>query len=491
MATFLLLNAHKWYPASPPVALDYVAGELERASITSKIVDVMFTEKEELESLVQRNQYDGVCLTIRNLERTIFSEKLHFPLPAIRELVQFLRKYCDCPIIVGGNGFSILPERILEYLKADYGIYGAGEEALPLLIRYLFENQGNLEEIPHLVYRQGTTIKRNKEFPYRRKLPPVKRGYINYRCYFRPGHEHFPGFGAVETKRGCPYQCVYCVEPVTKGRIVRVKSPKDTTKEVDWFLSRGITYLFLTDSEFNTDSDAACSLLTYWKERGYHRKMRWMAYATPSPFSEELAELLPQSGNLRTVFDFGHVSNSMLSNLGKTFTLQHIEDTISYCHKYNVAFRGSLMLGGPGETRETIREAIEFFKEVNCKIFFVLGIRVFPHTVLGEEIQKSGPLVDNPNLCGKVINNDDLLEPVYYISSELGEDVFDYLSELIGPTEQFYTAASPFTLTRQMHGPFRGVKPEYETTGELDAQYITNLPEREISTPIYGEEETL
>ncbi|MBU7028604.1 MAG: radical SAM protein [Theionarchaea archaeon] len=470
---FLLLSPHKWDPASPPAALDYIAEALEKSGIRSEIADVTFTELQELESLLQKTRYEGICLTIRNLERTVFSERLHFPLPAIKNMVNMIKKYCDCPVIVGGGGFSIMPERILEYLGADYGFFRGGEEALPLLIEYLFENKGNLEEIPHLVYFDKGKTTCNSPFSYQRILPPVKRGYFNYHRYFRPRIENFSKFAPVETKRGCPYTCVYCVEPEIKGRTVRVKPVEDVTKEVDYFLSKGIDHFFIADSEFNADVDAAVELMQYWKEKGYHRKMKWLAYTTPCRFSEELAQLLPESGSLCITIDFGHVLNKMLSNLGKGHTVKDIENAVSFCQEHNANFKGSLMLGGPGETRETIREAIEFFSDIRCEIFLSLGIRVFPCTPLGEMVQKSGPLVENPNLYGKVVNNDDLFEPVYYISCELEEDIFGYLQEFTETSEQFYTLAPHFRLIKTMHGHFRGVQPEYETSGHLDQHFIT------------------
>ncbi|MBU7011858.1 MAG: radical SAM protein [Theionarchaea archaeon] len=483
---FLLMSAHRWDPPSPPAALDYVAWELEKIGIDSEIADISFMDIEELESLLQSNQYDGVCVTIRNLERTAFSEKLHFPLPAIKKLVQLVKTYCSGPIIVGGNGFSIMPERILDYLGADYGIHGGGEDSLPLLIKYLFENEGDPGKIPHLVYRQNSSgkksiIKRNLMSPYKRKLPAVKRGYVNYCRYFRPGYENFSRFGNIETKRGCPYHCMYCVEPEIKGRKVRVKSPEDVTQEVDWFLRKGITCFFLTDSEFNADCEAAVALLQYWRKRGYHRKIQWLTYATPAHFSEELAALLPQSGNLGIAIDFGHISNKMLANLGKSYTKSDIEEALHLGEQYGLTFKGSLILGGPEETRETIREAIEFFHGVVCEITIALGIRVFPNTPFGERIRKSGSLVDNPNLYGKVIDNDDLLEPVYYISQELGEDIFDYLSDIIPNPQQFYTLASPFKVQSVINGHFRGVIPEYKTAGALQMQYITPAKEKDAS----------
>ncbi len=484
---FLLLNTHKWEPVSPPAALDYVAWELEKMGISSQVADVAFMGKEELAALLEKNHYDGVCLTIRNLEKTAFSETLHFPLLSVRELVQMVREYCDGPIIVGGNGFSILPERALEYTGADYGIAGAGEEALPLLVEYLFKKRGDLRKIPYLVYNWEGKVKQNPGFPYQKRLPPVRRGYFDYNLYFHPGFEHFSGFASVETKRGCPHRCVYCVEPAIKGTKVRVKPPEDVTKEVEWFINREIPYFFLADSEFNADSTAAVELLNYWKERGYHRKIKWMAYCTPSGFSDELAQSTAQSGNLCTMIDFGHISDKMLSNLGKNYTAKDVEEVISSCQDHGLNFRGSLMLGGPGESPETVKEAVDFFKGVDCKVFLVVGIRVFPHTPLGVTVRKSGSLMDNCNLYGKVIDNDDLFEPVYYISEELGPDVFTYLQDLVGTSEQFYTVSPPFRLSRTMHGCFRGVTPEYEITGCLNPKYITKLPEKEAIS-VFGDE---
>lgn len=470
---FLLLSPHKWHPPSPPAALDYVAEELEKVGITSEIIDITFTELSEFESLLQKTNYAGVCLTIRNLERTVFSEKLHFPLPSIREVVQMIKKYCDCPFIMGGSGFSILPERVLQFLEADYGIWGGGEQALPLLIRYLFKNEGDLSQIPHLVYRDNGTIRKNSHFPYQKGLLPVKRGYVDYERYFLSGFENFPGFATLETQRGCPHQCVYCVEPAIKGSKVRVKPPDAVTREVDWFLKKGIDHFFLADSEFNADPTAAVSLCKYWIKKGYSKKIKWIAYATPAQFSEELAWLLSESGNLCTMIDFGHVSPTMLKNLGKSYTKRDVKETTSHCQKYCVNFRASLMLGGPGETRETIKEAVEFFKEVRCEVFLVLGVRVFPGTPLGETVRRAGPLIDNPHLYGKVIDNHDLFEPVYYISDKLGEDIFDYLQDLAGTSEQFYTLAPPFRLKSTMYGTFRGVTPEYDTMGSIDRLYVT------------------
>ncbi|MBU6998764.1 MAG: radical SAM protein [Theionarchaea archaeon] len=488
MVRFLLLNSHKWEPPSPPAALDYVAEQLEHEGVTTDLVDVAFTTEDDLKALLQATHYDGVCMTIRNLERTAFSEVLHFSLPATKSLFNLVKAYCQGPVVVGGNGFSILPEKILEYVGADYGIYGGGEASLPLLIRHILYGTGKKSEIPYLVYREGDMVRCNPPALFRKELPVVHRGYVDYHMYYNPGHQNFCGFGVVETKRGCPYNCIYCVEPFIKGNRVRVKPPSSVAAEIDWFLRERITYLFVADSEFNVDCEAAVRLVSYLKEHGYHQKIKWIAYVSPTNFTEELAALFSQSGVLSLMIDFAHVNPTMLSNLGKTHTPQDIEQAMALCREYSIPFRGSLMLGGPGETYGTIEEAIEFFKGWPCKVFMILGIRVFPNTPLGKMVQK-GNIPENPNLYGKVVQNDDLLEPVYYISHHLGEDVFGYCETLIGDSKQFYTVTSPFKLTKTMHGPFKGVRPEYELSGFPRTQYITRLPEGTVEPPIFEEEE--
>lgn len=483
MSTFLLVSAHKWNPPSPPAALDYVADELKKMGIDSDIIDLSFSEdRQQLEVLLRTKQYDGVCITIRNLDKTAFSSPLHFALPFVRELIQKIRCHTHCPIIVGGNGFSIAPQVILDYLNADYGMWGGGEKSLPLLITYLETGRGNPSQIPHLVYNNKDHIVVNPPCSHINELPPVTRGYIDYHRYYSPGYENFSGFGNIETKRGCPHHCVYCVEPIIKGSQVRTKSCDAIAKEVEWFLHQGISYIFMTDSEFNSDCEAAVNIMQSWKQKGYHHTMKWLAYATPGNFSEKFAQLLPESGNLCITMDFGHISNRMLSNLGKSYTADHVKKTISLCQKYNVNFRGSLMLGGPGETCKTVKEAITYFKAVGCEIFLVLGIRVFPNTPLADHVQSHGPLVDNPNLYGKVINNNDLLEPVYYISYQLGEDIFEYISRLVGSSQKFYTIASPFKITDTISGDFRGVSPGYETEGQLNPQYFTKKCSKKTPT---------
>ena len=68
-----------------------------------------------------------------------------------------------------------------------------------------------------------------------------------------------------------------------------------------------------------------------------------------------------------------------------------------------------------------------------------LGVRLYPVTRLGQEILETskGNLSDNPSLFGDLKNNEFLLRPVYYCDANLGEDVEDWLHEMVGDDPRF------------------------------------------------------
>lgn len=56
----------------------------------------------------------------------------------------------------------------------------------------------------------------------------------------------------LQTKRGCPYSCIYCTYPLIEGRQVRTLDPEKTVEDLLRLKrNHGINYVFFTDSVFN------------------------------------------------------------------------------------------------------------------------------------------------------------------------------------------------------------------------------------------------
>jgi radical SAM superfamily enzyme YgiQ (UPF0313 family) len=129
----------------------------------------------------------------------------------------------------------------------------------------------------------------------------------------------------------------------------------------------------------------------------------------------------------------------MLRSLGRDFTTEDLVTTAAACRSEGMVFMFDLLVGGPGETRETLRESIETMKRISPdRVGANLGVRVFPQTRLAQAVREEGPLDANPNLRGSVLGNDGFFLPIYYISAALGQDAAGYLADLIGGDERFF-----------------------------------------------------
>jgi hypothetical protein len=101
-------------------------------------------------------------------------------------------------------------------------------------------------------------------------------------------------------------------------------------------------------------------------------------------------------------------------------------------------------LGGPRETKESLSRTIHAMKEVSPhRVGAALGIRVFPGTRLADMVLRSGPVESNRNLHGAVEDNKRLFRPVFYLSAELGENVPQYLEQLIDNDQRFLFMKPP------------------------------------------------
>ena len=106
------------------------------------------------------------------------------------------------------------------------------------------------------------------------------------------------------------------------------------------------------------------------------------------------------------------------------------------CRLRGMVFMYDLLLGGPGETRDSLRETIETMKRLEpSRVGASLGVRIYPNTSLAKLVLSQGPIASNPSVHGE--RDESFLAPAFYLSPELGSDVATYLERLIGGDERF------------------------------------------------------
>ncbi len=292
MTPFLLVNTNRMKPAIAPVGLDYLGEALAAKGFVVDLLDLCFQEdyRKAIDDYFAKKSVLAIGITIRNTDDCYLLSQDFF-IPQIREIVKYLKTKTEVPIILGGVGFSIMPEKILEYCELDLGIKGDGEEVLPLLLEKIAKGK-DCKDLPGLVYKNGGGFVNNKpQYFDLNRLSPRRRRFVDNKRYFEEG-----GQGNIETKRGCNRNCIYCADPVAKGRKIRLRNPELVVDELQALLDGGVDCFHFCDSEFNLPEEHAKAVCQEIINRGIVKKIGWYAYCSPSPFSEELARLMKMAG---------------------------------------------------------------------------------------------------------------------------------------------------------------------------------------------------
>jgi radical SAM superfamily enzyme YgiQ (UPF0313 family) len=415
-----LVNPNRWKPKTAPVALDYLSSSLESRGFRVDLLDLCHAAdvKQTVKTFFRDHPADLVGVTLRNLDDIHYGR---FMVPELRDIMRHVKDAANAPIVLGGSGFSICPERVLEYCGLDMGIAGEGEFALPMLASDL-SDRSDLADIPGLVYRDGDGFRRN----------PVGtndlagmclsgRSKVDYSRYISKGGAK--GGTGVQTKRGCTQDCIYCIVPAVEGRVMRLRPVPDIVDEIENLIAKGVKRFFFADSEFNYPEEHAKMICREMIDRKLADKMRWSVYTAPKPFSLELAKLMVEAGCRLAIFTIENANEKVLKCMRKDFTPDDVRQMARACKEAGLTFSYCTMFGGPGETMNTVLETLDLMKEVRAQgvtMWDPPGMRIYPNTPLADIVREEGFSRKNPNLHGRIKGNDDFFEPVYYLSAQMG-----------------------------------------------------------------------
>jgi radical SAM superfamily enzyme YgiQ (UPF0313 family) len=434
----LLVNPNRMLPPIAPIGLEYISEDLVRDGYEPVLCDLTFAEdwKQALSDAVMSVQPMAVGFSILNIDDAYFASQ-DFILATTAEMIRHARSLTDVPIVLGGVGFSCAPCEVLGYTGADYGILGEGEAVFPLLLDRISSRSG-VADVPGLVYRpsQDRLAVVKPEPMDLNQMPAPKRRFVDNVRYFSEG-----GQAGIETKRGCDMPCVYCVDPISKGSQIRLRTPESIVDEAGDLLDQGISVLHLCDCEFNLPPEHALAVCRALKESGMASAIKWYTYAAPQPFDQELAHAMADAGCVGINFGADHADAALLRRLGRNYGPDDLRRTVQACRDAGITVMFDMLFGSPGETNETIAFAINFLRALNpdC-IGLSCGIRVYPHTALARQVLSQGPLGTNPHLHGTLENNEDLLRPIYYVDAKVGAHIHQYVSSLIGSDRRFFHA---------------------------------------------------
>ncbi len=391
MSSVFLLScntATEPYPVYP-LGMSVVAAGLQAAGHRVRQFDWLASGRDRtaLAAALEECAPDYVGLSLRNIDNVdSLAGEEHWYLGQARELAAFMRGICAAPFVVGGPAFSIMPHAVLEFLGADYGVCGAGEDAMPELIAAL----ENGEDPPRITWgRAGAP----------RLRPLIDAGIMDF--YLAAS-----GLANMQTKRGCPFRCGYCTYPGLEGGAFAFRPAKEVADEVLWLHREyGVRELFFTDSVFNDPQGRYLEIVEALASSG--APVRWAAFFRPQGLTAEAVRLLRKSGCMGLELGTDAASDPVLRGLNKGLDFDEVVRCDALIRESGLPAAHFLMFGGPDETPETLERGLKNLERLPRSVVFAFtGIRILSGTLLEQRAVREGIIAEGA----------DLLRPVYYFS---------------------------------------------------------------------------
>jgi radical SAM superfamily enzyme YgiQ (UPF0313 family) len=442
------------YPVAPLGAL-CVAAAARAAGHEVDFLDMgqASAPQRALEQALAAREYQAVAFGIRNLDNCwAFAPRMYFD--DVHLLGETVRRHFNGPLILGGSGFSVAPAGWMQRMGADCGVIGEGEGAFPEVLARL-EAGRSLEGIDGVIvaHKHNGTASLSPARAVERlsELPLAAHEMCGYKRYVGQG-----GFVGVQTKRGCPFGCVYCIYPQLEGRRYRLRPPEAVVDEVAAVVSRlKVNHFFFVDSVFN---DPRAHALAICKALARRRlRIHWHAFCNPVGFDAELAHAMAEAGCTAVEFGLDVATPRMLEALGKPFGQEETRIALNAARDAGLPFVSYLLFGGPGETWADVKDTQAFLNECAPAkaVFASYGIRIYEGTPLAKTAVREGVLA----------SGQDLFEPAYYLSPGLAENTLENLDRIARRRPEWTSPADwrrPMMLWGQKVMVFFKVRPQWK-----------------------------
>lgn len=385
------------YPAYP-LGMDYVMNAISPPHEVKSIDMNLLQDAGALAAVLMEYRPDVIGISIRNIDNTDEANTETF-VEAAGGIIATIRSHSDAAIVLGGSGFTILPGEFMSALDADYGVIGEGER-FPLLLQAL-ERKEPVVDIPGVIVRNGP-VAIPGPLPGLRGLGALPE--TSYRSFYIERG----GMLNLQTKRGCPFQCVYCTYPHIEGRRFRLVDPVEAARNARKLQDAGAKYIYIADSTFNGSYDHSREVALAFRKEGV--SIPWGGFFTPTSAPPDYYKVLADSGLRHVEFGTESFSDPVLESYKKPFRVADILQSHGLAVEAGLHVAHYLMPGGPGENVDTLRESLVNCERLEKTVFFIFGgVRIYPHTGLYDTALRENQVAPGANL----------LEPVFYWSPRL------------------------------------------------------------------------
>lgn len=400
----LSINVYEFPYAVYPLGAAYVAAAARQAGHEVRLLDFQL-HREPLGDAVRAFRPDVIGISLRNIDDALIQRRETF-FGELRDLITQLRRHSGAPVVLGGSGFSIFPAELLDWSGADYGIQGEGERSFVALLDAL-ERGREPTAVPGLVFRAGERVQVN---PQTAALAPAELDEPERRDELVEFYLRRSSMLNLQTQRGCALKCCYCTYPLIEGRQHRQRPAEAVAEEMAALERRGVRYVFLVDSVFNSSLGHVEGICDAILRRGV--QMKWCCFLRPQRLSAGLLRTMARAGLSHVEFGSDSFCDEVLAAYGKHLTFDDIYESSEFARAAGVDYCHFLICGGPGETEATLETTFAHSQRLqDATLMARAGMRVYPGT----------PLFERHRHAQTMPAAEALLPPFYYLAPPLTE----------------------------------------------------------------------
>ncbi len=403
----IALNRSRQPMAVMPYGACVAAQAALGAGHETRLLDLMF-EKDParaLERACREFRPEVAGFSLRNIDNNDIRTPVFYPGDAA-SLMALARRTCGAKIVLGGAAVAVMPEALLRRSGADCCVLGDAAAVFPRLLAVLASG-GDPLSVP------GTGVITAGEYsanpldlsvPSGSGLFPEFGRWLDLRAYAR----HMTS-APLKTKLGCPFGCVYCTYPVGEGKAYRLSPPAEALRAVRELVAGGVRDIEFVDNVFNSPHAHAmelCSLLSANRTGARFHTME----LNPEFTDDALLGAMARAGFAGIGITAESADDGVLAALGKNYRLEHLARAAAAVARHDIPCMWIFMVGGPGETKETVARTLDFARQrvrTSDSVFFNAGVRMYPGTPLEAAARHEGSLTKTPA---------EMLEPVFYLS---------------------------------------------------------------------------
>lgn len=368
------------HPPFIPLGIGYLAAVLEKNGYDVNVIDCQALKLSmfEVEKELRKREPDVVGLTSTTLTYN----------SALKIIKVAKKALPNCMTIIGGSHVTFWDENALnECPSLDIVVRKEGEATLLELVQRI-EAGKSFSDVVGITCRKNGTIVKNPDRPYLENLDELPYPAVHLfpiEQFNKYGNIIFP----VMTSRGCVYWCDFCTAVRMFGKRYRMRSPKKVVDELEYLFKKyGEKQYTFYDDAFTVNQARTEEICNEIIKRRLN--IKWDCETRVDMVSKDLLLKMKKAGCIAVWYGVEAGSQKVRDSMGKGISNEQTLNAFKWTQEAGLIAVASIILGFPGETKETAWESVRLLRKINPDEIGIYIATPYPGTPMYDHVKKMG-----------------------------------------------------------------------------------------------------